>query len=138
MSQPLLIPRPPVRRSVLPACLLAIEIASAILAGAAHAADVASPAAVKAPAVKPVYQWSGCYAGLNAGGGASASSFTTTVGSGTFLVLSDPATVSNDGTGSGSGSNFLGGGQPAATGKAARLCSEWKGTSITTAAIQIS
>jgi len=111
MSQPLLIPRPPVRRSVLPACLFAIEIASAILAGAAHAADVAAPAAVKAPAAKPVYQWSGCYAGLNAGGGASASSFTTTVGSGTFLSSSDPATVSSDGTGSGSGSNFLGGGQ---------------------------
>jgi outer membrane immunogenic protein len=111
MSQPLLIPRPPVRRSVLPACLFAIEIASAILAGAAHAADVAAPAAVKAPAAEPVYRWSGCYAGLNAGGGASASNFTTTVGAGTFLTGSDPFTVNNDGTGSGNGSNFLGGGQ---------------------------
>jgi outer membrane immunogenic protein len=111
MSRPLLIPRPPVCRSVLPACLLAIEIVLAILAGAAHAADVAAPAAVKAPAAEPVYQWNGCYAGLNAGGGASASNFTTAVGAGTFLVGSDPATVDNDGTGSGSGSNFLGGGQ---------------------------
>jgi outer membrane immunogenic protein len=75
--------------------------------GVGFAADM--PA--KAPAAQPAYQWSGCYAGLNAGGGASASSFTTTVGAGTFLVGSDPATVSSDGTGSGSGSNFLGGGQ---------------------------
>jgi outer membrane immunogenic protein len=64
----------------------------------------------KAPAA-PVYQWTGCYIGINGGGGASASNFTTTVGAGTQLVGSDPATVSGDGTGSGSGSNFLGGGQ---------------------------
>ena len=75
--------------------------------GVGFAADM--PA--KAPAAQPAYQWSGCYIGLNAGGGASGSNFTTTVGAGTFLVGSDPATVSNDGTGSGSGSNFLGGGQ---------------------------
>jgi len=75
--------------------------------GIAFAADM--PA--KAPAAGPAYQWSGCYAGLNAGGGASASNFTTTLGSGSFLGASDAATISSDGSGSGSGSNFLGGGQ---------------------------
>jgi outer membrane immunogenic protein len=74
--------------------------------GVAFAADM--PA--KAPAT-PVYQWTGCYVGLNGGGGASASNFTAIVGAGTQLVGSDLATVSGDGTGSGSGSNFLGGGQ---------------------------
>jgi outer membrane immunogenic protein len=73
----------------------------------AFAADMSA----KAPAAEPAYQWSGCYAGLNAGGGASASNFTTTVGSGSFLGANDAATVSGDGSGSGSGSNFLGGGQ---------------------------
>ena len=81
--------------------------AAVLSTGVAFAADM--PA--KSPAAEPAYQWSGCYTGLNAGGGVSASNFTTTVGAGTFLVGSDPATISNDGTGSGSGSNFLGGGQ---------------------------
>jgi outer membrane immunogenic protein len=80
--------------------------AAVLSMGVAFAADM--PA--KAPAA-PVYQWTGCYIGLNGGGGASASNFTTTVGAGGQLVGSDPATVSGDGTGSGSGSNFLGGGQ---------------------------
>jgi outer membrane immunogenic protein len=110
MSRSLLILGGQIRRSALSACLFATAIALLVLAGVARAADIAAAPAVKAPAA-PAYQWSGCYAGLNAGGGASASNFTTTVGTGTFLVGSDPATVSNDGTGSGSGSNFLGGGQ---------------------------
>jgi outer membrane immunogenic protein len=87
--------------------IVGAAFAAVLSTGVAFAADI--PA--KSPAAELAYQWSGCYAGLNAGGGASASNFTTTVGAGTFLVGSDPATVSNDGTGSGSGSNFLGGGQ---------------------------
>jgi outer membrane immunogenic protein len=100
-----------IHRSMPPICWFASAIAVLVPFGMARAADVAAPTAVKAPAAQPIYQWSGCYAGLNAGGGASASNVTTTVGSGTFLVGSDPTTVSNDGTGSNSGSNFLGGGQ---------------------------
>jgi outer membrane immunogenic protein len=86
-------------------------MASVFLLDTARAADIAAHTVTKSPAAETLYQWSGCYAGLNAGGGASASNFTTTVGEGTQLVGSDPATVSNDGSGSGSGSNFLGGGQ---------------------------
>jgi outer membrane immunogenic protein len=62
-------------------------------------------------AAAPVYQWSGCYVGLNAGGGAGASSYTATVGPGTHLLTTDPALVGADGTGSMNASNFLGGGQ---------------------------
>jgi outer membrane immunogenic protein len=90
-------------------CLRSIAgaaFAAVLSTGVAFAADI--PA--KAPTAPP-YQWTGCYIGLNAGGGASASNFTTTVGAGTQLVGSDPATVSADGSGAGSGSNFLGGGQ---------------------------
>jgi outer membrane immunogenic protein len=62
-------------------------------------------------AAAPVYQWSGCYVGLNGGGGAAASNFTTTVGPGGHLVPGDAATVANDGTGSANTTNFIGGGQ---------------------------
>jgi outer membrane immunogenic protein len=89
-----------------PSFFIGAAFAAGLSTGVAFAADMP----VKAPAA-PVYQWTGCYIGLNAGGGASASNFTATVGAGTQLVGSDPATVSGDGTGSGSGSNFLGGGQ---------------------------
>ena len=60
---------------------------------------------------RQVYQWSGCYAGINGGGGTSASNFTTTVDPGTYLGAADAAEVNNDGTGSANISAFVGGGQ---------------------------
>ncbi len=63
-----------------------------------------------APAA-PAYQWSGCYVGLNGGGGAGGSNFHTTVDPGTYLGAADAVEVSNDGTGAANASNFLGGGQ---------------------------
>jgi outer membrane immunogenic protein len=78
----------------------------------AVAADM--PVPTKAPASAAYYQWSGCYVGLNGGGGTAGSNFTTNVGAGTYLLPgppSDPVEVSNDGTGSRNGANALGGGQ---------------------------
>jgi outer membrane immunogenic protein len=78
----------------------------------AVAADMNMPTKAPAPAAR--YQWSGCYVGLNGGGGTVGSNFTTTVGAGGYLPAgppSDPAEVSNDGTGSRNGANALGGGQ---------------------------
>jgi outer membrane immunogenic protein len=78
----------------------------------AVAADMPMP--TKAPAVAARYQWSGCYVGLNGGGGTVGSNFTTNVGAGGYLPPgppSDPLEVSNDGTGSRNGANAVGGGQ---------------------------
>jgi outer membrane immunogenic protein len=73
----------------------------------AHAADLP----VKAPAA-PLYNWSGCYLGINGGGGASGTSFTSTVANGTHLpTAADAGTVGATATGSANDSNVLGGGQ---------------------------
>jgi outer membrane immunogenic protein len=77
-----------------------------ILPTAAHAADMST----KAP-VAPIYSWSGCYVGINAGAGGAGSDFTTTVGNGTHLLPADAALVNNSGTGSANATGFLGGGQ---------------------------
>ena len=61
---------------------------------AAGAADLA----VKAPEA-PAYQWTGCYVGLNLGGGTSGTNFTSTVGPGTHLLGADPAVVAGSGGG---------------------------------------
>ncbi|MGP0092728.1 MAG: outer membrane protein [Xanthobacteraceae bacterium] len=90
----------------LPVGLGSITLCAPILADSAIAADMS----VKAAATRP-YNWSGCYVGLNAGGGASGTSFTTAVDNGTHLLPVDAATVSATGTGSANDSNFLGGGQ---------------------------
>jgi len=84
-------------------------VATALVAFASSVA-AAADMPIKAPQA-PVYQWTGCYAGLNGGGGASASNFTATVDPGTHLLTTDPALVGADGTGSMNASNFLGGGQ---------------------------
>jgi outer membrane immunogenic protein len=77
----------------------------------AAAADMTKPVmATKAPAA-PAYQWTGCYVGLNGGGGAIGTNFQTTVNPGTYLGAADAAEVSNDGTGSHDNSNFIAGGQ---------------------------
>jgi opacity protein-like surface antigen len=77
-----------------------------ILPTAARAADMS----MKAP-VTPIYGWSGCYVGINAGAAGAGSDFTSTVGNGTHLLSADAALVSNSGTGSADATGFLGGGQ---------------------------
>jgi outer membrane immunogenic protein len=64
----------------------------------------------KAPAT-PIYNWSGCYVGVNVGAGGAGSDVTTTIGNGTHLLSADAALVSNSGTGSANATGFLGGGQ---------------------------
>ena len=77
------------------------------------AADMPMHMPMKAPAAPaaPPYQWTGCYVGLNGGGGASASNFTTTVDRRQLSGCGRSGEVNNDGTGSANISNFLGGGQ---------------------------
>jgi outer membrane immunogenic protein len=96
------------------ACRAALTLA-AVAAGFAAIAGTSTKASAADMAMKasqpPVYQWSGCYAGLNVGGGASGSDFTTTVDPGTHLVGADPAVVSANGSGSHGGDGPLAGGQ---------------------------
>jgi outer membrane immunogenic protein len=108
MSMRFLITRPPACRSVLAVSLF---LATALLACGpiARAADLPAKAAPASAA--PPYQWSGCYAGLNGGGGAIGTNFNTTVGPGTYLAAADAAEVTNDGTGSHDNTSFVGGGQ---------------------------
>jgi len=77
----------------------------------ATAADVTKPGMPTKAPVAPAYQWTGCYVGLNGGGGAIGTNFQTTVNPGTYLSAADAAEVTNDGTGSHDNSNFIGGGQ---------------------------
>jgi outer membrane immunogenic protein len=89
------------------ACLVAIATTLAWVPTAASAADMP----VKAAPAPAVYQWSGCYAGLNIGGGATGSNFSTAVDPGTYLVGADPATVAATGSGSHGSDGLLAGGQ---------------------------
>ena len=57
------------------------------------------------------YQWSGCYVGLNLGGGASGTNFNTAVDPGTHLLAPDPGVVALSGSGGHSGDGPLAGGQ---------------------------
>jgi outer membrane immunogenic protein len=77
-----------------------------VLIGASRAADMPMKAAAT-----PVVNWSGCYAGANVGGGASASNFTSAVDGGTHLFDPDPATVAGSAAGSHGGDGLLAGGQ---------------------------
>jgi outer membrane immunogenic protein len=72
----------------------------------ARAADLA----LKAPAA-PAYQWTGCYAGINLGAGASGTNFTSTVDPGTHLLGADPAVVAASGGGGANANGVLAGGQ---------------------------
>ena len=65
---------------------------------------------LKAPPV-PAYQWSGCYAGLNVGGGTSGTNFGSTIDPGTYLAAGDAATVAGSGGGGANADGLLGGGQ---------------------------
>jgi len=88
------------------ACLATATLALALGAKAAVAADMP----LKAPPA-PVYQWSGCYVGLNAGGGTSGTNFGATVDPGTYLAAGDAATVAGSGGGGKNADGLLGGGQ---------------------------
>jgi outer membrane immunogenic protein len=103
--------RPRLHRQVRAASLTLVTLMLVGGSKIAAAADMAkSGMPTKAPAA-PAYQWTGCYVGLNGGGGAIGTNFQTTVNPGTYLVPADAAVVSNDGTGSHDNSNFIGGGQ---------------------------
>jgi outer membrane immunogenic protein len=108
MSMPFIKARPPTHRLGLVVALFAATVPF-VGGSVAVAADLPAKAA-PAPAAPP-YHWTGCYAGINGGGGGDGSDFTTRVGAGTYLVPADAAEVSNDGTGSHNSSNLLGGGE---------------------------
>jgi outer membrane immunogenic protein len=109
MSIPFAETRPRAHPIVLASCLFAATMPLACGAVSASAADMP----MKAPAAAPTYNWTGCYIGINGGGGASGSNFTSVVDpAGTHLPTpADAAEVSNDGSGSTDTSNFLAGGQ---------------------------
>jgi len=118
MTNPFAAARPRAYSSVLAAYLFAAAAPLACGSTVAAASDMQmnnmpmnGMPMKSAPA--PVYQWSGCYAGLNGGGGAGSANYTTTVGGSpvSYLNTGDPQEVENDGTGSANNSNVLGGGQ---------------------------
>jgi outer membrane immunogenic protein len=106
MSNPFTETWPPVRRLFLAGSIVTTTLALAGGPGAAIAADMA----LKAPEA-PAYQWSGCYAGLNLGGGASGTNFNSTVDPGTHLLGADPALVAASGGGGANADGVLAGGQ---------------------------
>ncbi|HML07076.1 MAG TPA: outer membrane beta-barrel protein [Xanthobacteraceae bacterium] len=106
MANPFATTQPPANRLILAARIVTITVALACGATAAVAADMS----VKAAAA-PSYQWSGCYVGLNLGGGASTTNFGSTVDPGTYLKTSDPATVGGSGSGGANADGVLAGGQ---------------------------
>ncbi len=92
--------------------VLGLVGATLLFAGPALAADLGKPPAYKAPPLAPVFSWTGCYIGANAGGASSKSNFSTGIDPGTHLgVPANLAAVSAAGTGSASDTGFIGGGQ---------------------------
>jgi outer membrane immunogenic protein len=110
MSNPFTVTRPSANRPILAVRIVTI-FALACGSTAAGAADMPMKDMPTKATAPPVYQWTGCYVGLNGGGGASASNVTTSVDPGTYLGAADATEVNNDGSGSADTSNFLGGGQ---------------------------
>jgi outer membrane immunogenic protein len=106
MSIPFTDARPSAHRSKLTACIFTTFMAIACDPRAAAAADLPLKAAEA-----PAYQWSGCYVGVNLGGGASGTNFGSTVDPGTYLAAGDPATVSGSGAGGANADGVLAGGQ---------------------------
>jgi outer membrane immunogenic protein len=99
--------RPLSRRSIFAAGSVFItSIAVAFASTAAGAADLA----VKAPE-QPPYQWTGCYVGLNIGGGTSGTNFSSSIGPGTHLLGADPAVVAGSGGGGANNEGVVAGGQ---------------------------
>jgi outer membrane immunogenic protein len=103
--------RPRASRFVVAVYLGAAVASFAACSTTAAAADMAMPNMPMKAAAAPIYQWTGCYVGLNGGGGAIGTNFGTTVDPGTYLGAADATEVSGDGSGSHNNSNFLGGGQ---------------------------
>ena len=93
-------------RSILAAHILAAAAALAFGSTAVRAADLA----IKAPQA-PAYQWTGCYVGLNLGGGTSGTNFSSSVGPGTHLLGADPGVVAASGGGGFNADGPLAGGQ---------------------------
>ena len=90
------------------ACVVAAAAMLAFIAGGgASAADMP----MKTPQQSTTYQWSGCYVGLNLGGGASGTNFNSSVDPGTHLLGADPAVVAASGFGGHGGDGLLAGGQ---------------------------
>ncbi|WMT76048.1 outer membrane beta-barrel protein [Bradyrhizobium sp. Ash2021] len=56
--------------------LLGIALVAGIASGPSDAADLRTSMSMKAPAMAPIYTWTGCYIGANAGGGEHRDSFT--------------------------------------------------------------
>ena len=106
MSNPFIETWPPARRWFVAGYLVTTTMAFAAGPGAAVAADTP----LKAPEA-PAYQWSGCYVGLNLGGGASGTNLTSTIDPGTHLLGADPALVAADGSGGANADGVLAGGQ---------------------------
>jgi len=98
--------RPPAHAGLFAAFVVAATLP--LGCGAALAADMAVKA-TKSSA--PAYQWTGCYVGINGGGGEGETNNFTNVGPGTHLVPADAGEVTNDGTGGANWSSFVGGGQ---------------------------
>jgi outer membrane immunogenic protein len=93
-------------RSILAASVFITSIAVAFGSTAAGAADLA----VKTPEA-PAYRWTGCYVGLNLGGVASGTNFSSSVDPGTHLLGADPAVVAASGGGGANDEGILAGGQ---------------------------
>ena len=49
--------------------LLGITLVAGVASGPSGAADLPTRMSTKAPAMAPLYSWTGCYIGANAGGG---------------------------------------------------------------------
>jgi outer membrane immunogenic protein len=98
--------QPSARLSIPAAYILLASTALAFGSIGASAADLA----VKAPD-QPPYQWTGCYVGLNAGGGASGTNFSSSVAPGTHLLGADPAVVAASGGGAANADGPVAGGQ---------------------------
>lgn len=56
--------------------LLGIALVASVASGASGAADLPTRMSMKAPAMIPLYNWTGCYVGANAGGGSDRETFT--------------------------------------------------------------
>ncbi len=86
--------------------IVGLALAGVFATGSALAADLP----MKAPEAA-VYQWGGCYLGVNVGGGASGTNFGSAVAPGTYLSAGNAATVGGSGGGGANADGILAGGQ---------------------------
>jgi outer membrane immunogenic protein len=105
MSNSFAQPGYPGRKSLFAAHLVATAMVLGYSSGGVMAADLA----VKAP--EPPARWTGCYIGVNVGGGTSGTNFSSAVGPGTHLLGADPAVVAGSGGGGANADGPLAGGQ---------------------------